>query len=116
MAFSGDQTGNTPLWWNAGFNTLPGHTAVLPAQVNKVHTKYDGGFWEMPFYKEGGHCWSIRGEGKRWEVDNWLAGGGQEHLTQHSVYVRTKPGAWTEAPVPGAKARRGSSAEPAPAT
>ena len=70
------------------FTALEGHDAALPASATNTHTdRGDEALTQFPFYNWGTEHWGIRGNGDRWEVDDFPAGPGAD--TIHRVWVRS---------------------------
>lgn len=74
-----------------GFTALTGHTAYLPAAANAWMSNQGAlALTAFPFYKTSSYHWSVKGGGRRWEVDNYngdnLPAGVFD--TIHRVFVR----------------------------
>lgn len=63
------------------------HTALLPGTLDFSYCD-EGEFamTEFPFFHDASEHWGIRGEGNRWEVDDFP--GGPANDTHHQVWVR----------------------------
>ncbi len=72
------------------FTPLDGHSANLPQAA--THFWSDGGDLAMtsyPFYTHGTYHWSIKGDDRRWEVDD--SHDSSAYHTLHRIWIRTNP-------------------------
>lgn len=66
---------------------LPGHTANLPEALDNGFTNQgNDALTSFPFYLGGTYHWGIRGQGSRWECDDYP--NNSDHNTFHQVWVR----------------------------
>jgi hypothetical protein len=71
----------------ASFTLLQGHNAFLPNQITDFFTNQgDLALTEFPFYRSGQYHWGIRGQGNRWETDDFV--NNPNSHTFHQVWVR----------------------------
>ncbi|MFD0796992.1 DUF11 domain-containing protein [Maribacter chungangensis] len=76
--FSGINTSNTKL---------TGHTANVPDVVNGLYSnRGDFALTNFPFYRGASYHWGIRGNGNRWEVDDFPNNASRS--TIHKVWAR----------------------------
>lgn len=85
-AWDSDLSGNAASFWSSGFTALGEHTAYLPSWTDGGFSTLSGGLWDFPFYRGAAYHWGIRGEGTRWECDDWA--NNAAYSTQHLIYVR----------------------------
>lgn len=78
----------TMLDVNFQYQLLTGHTANLPRIANNTFNQQS--LTEFPMYSNGANHWGIRGQGNRWEVDDFP--GNFANSTIHRVWVRYKQG------------------------
>ncbi|MEM7322367.1 MAG: right-handed parallel beta-helix repeat-containing protein, partial [Actinomycetota bacterium] len=72
---------------NTNFTALTGHTANVPAGLSNGYSNQgDLALTAFPFFATGAYHWGVRGNGDRWEVDDYVGGFGQN--TVHQVWVR----------------------------
>jgi len=65
----------------------PGHTATLPAARNSAYTdRGEVALTDFPFYSIGTAHWGVRGNGRRWECDDFPSS--SAYSTLHRVFVR----------------------------
>jgi hypothetical protein len=70
------------------FVALTGHTTFLPASATSFHgSQNTSAMTEFPFWLFGTYHWAMRGEGNRWEVDDYNPGS-FAMSTIHRIYVR----------------------------
>jgi hypothetical protein len=63
------------------------HTANLPAgSLSLFSNQGNSAMTEFPFYTSGQYHWGIRGQGSRWEVDDYP--GGSSLSTIHRIWVK----------------------------
>ncbi|WP_422104221.1 HYR domain-containing protein [Winogradskyella sp.] len=74
----------------ANYNLLPSHTASIPQNASGAFGgRGDNALTEFPFFNGGAAHWGIRGEGGRWEVDDFTVGSNlNAYSTIHRVWVR----------------------------
>ena len=66
---------------------LAGHNANLPAAASSFFSSQgDLAVAEHPFYTTGTYHWNLRGQGYRWEVDDYVNGFSQD--TIHRIWIR----------------------------
>jgi gliding motility-associated-like protein len=71
----------------ANYTLLDGHTGFLPAQSDQFYTNEgDFALSNFPYYKGGTYHWGVRGQGTRWEVDDYPNNASVN--TIHRVWVR----------------------------
>ncbi len=72
----------------SAFTPYADHTAYLPAAMNSVWSSQgDEALTGFPYYRGSTYHWGIRGEGDRWEVDDYIDG--FYGHTLHRVFVRS---------------------------
>jgi len=72
---------------NSSYTALSGHTANLPASaVSAFANQGDLALTEFPFYEAAVSHWGIRGQGTRWEADDYNGDFSQD--TIHRVWIR----------------------------
>ena len=79
---SGSMTG-----MNSSFTALTGHTANIPGSMGGVFSSMgDYAMTEFPFYTNSAYHWGVRGQGSRWECDDYA--NSSTYNTLHQVWVR----------------------------
>ncbi|MFK7756370.1 MAG: T9SS type A sorting domain-containing protein [Flavobacteriales bacterium] len=72
----------------SSFELLTGHTGNLPAQQSSVSSdRGDDALTNFPFWRGGVYHWGIRGNGNRWEVDDYPNNFSQS--TIHKIWIRS---------------------------
>lgn len=72
---------------NSGFTTLSGHSAFMPnSVVNYYFNRGNEALTRFPFWRSGTYHWGIRGNGNRWEVDDYPNNFSRN--TIHRVFIR----------------------------
>ncbi|NQZ00290.1 MAG: fibronectin type III domain-containing protein [Bdellovibrionales bacterium] len=73
---------------DSNYTLLPNHTGVGVPQLatGNFSNRGDEAMTNFPFYRAGNNHWGIRGNGNRWECDDFPGGSGEDTL--HRVYVK----------------------------
>lgn len=71
----------------SGYTLLSDHSAKLPSVArNEFGNQADNALVNFPFWLSGTYHWGVRGNGNRWEVDDYV--GNYTNSTIHKVWVR----------------------------
>ncbi|MBI2373043.1 MAG: VWD domain-containing protein, partial [Deltaproteobacteria bacterium] len=80
-------SGNSVSYWTSGFTTMAGHSAVIPAGVSNVFNQSgEDRMTNFPFWRFAANHWGIRGEGHRWECDDYP--NNSSATTLHQIWYR----------------------------
>jgi hypothetical protein len=80
-------SGNSPSYWTSGVIKLAGHSAYLPVATNNANSGTgNSAMTQFPFFRTATYHWGVRGEGHRWECDDYA--NSASNTTLHQVWVR----------------------------
>jgi hypothetical protein len=85
---SGSMTGIATA---GNFTALTGHNALNPGSSASFYSNQgDSAMTEFPFWIGAANHWGIRGNGYRWEMDDYPAntGNGYQNNTLHQIWIR----------------------------
>ena len=69
------------------FTALTGHNANLPGSAKNYYTNQnDSAMTNFPFWLSSTYHWGIRGQGRRWEVDDFP--NSSAYSTHHQIWIR----------------------------
>jgi hypothetical protein len=71
----------------SSYTSLTGHNAINPGSSSSFYTNQgDYAMTEFPFWIGADKHWGIRGNGFRWEVDDYPAN--SSNNTLHQIWIR----------------------------